>query len=365
MMLFANGAEGNINHLNYHDRDQMRNFSEAERVGKKLGDYVIEALGNSVAIHGRIRFACAKTSIPFRSITAEEIAWAEMVIERDRNIAEDMFDGIPDKSYARMILEMTERKDPECEIYLQGIAIHNFAIVTFPGEVYAEFGLKVKESSPYTYTMIIGLANGQAGYIPDSKAFDQGGYEVRTAWTSQLAKDAGELLVRFISGRIIDNLHLQSVKIMERNDSDNKYLHRDFHVALNLLLNYILDSLGEKALKEYLEQYSRAFHRPLNQRLKSGDKELLATYFREKYRSEEWPVRISLSEDAVGIEQDACPGMAAVLSRGEKPCRLYVETYNTVYKTLCEGTPFDYSLDYFDNDTGACRQRFLYKGGSI
>lgn len=365
VMLFANGAEGNINHLNYHDRDQMRNFAEAERVGKKLGEYVGEALGNSVALYGKIRFACAKASIPFRSITAEEIAWAGMVIERDRNIAEDMFDGIPDKTYARMILEMEGRKEKECEILLHGMAIHNFAIVTFPGEVYAEFGLKVKELSPYRYTMIIGLANGQAGYIPDSKAFEQGGYEVRTAWTSQLVKDAGEILVNLIGGRIIDDLHSQSVKTMERKASDNKYLHRDFHVALNLMLNYILDNFGEEALKEYLEQYSRAFHKLLNHKLKRGDKELLADYFREKYRKEEWPVRVSVSESAVGIEQEACPGMAAVSAGGEKPCSLYVETYNTVYKTLCEGTPFEYSLDYFDSDTGACRQRFIYNGGRI
>ncbi len=365
VMLFANGAEGNINHLNYQDRDQMRNFAEAERVGKKLGEYVAEALVNSISIHGKIRFATAKASIPFRSISDEEISWAGMVIERDRNIAEDMFDGIPDKTYARMILEMAERKEPECEIFLQGMAIHNFAIVTFPGEVYAEFGLRVKELSPYTYTMIIGLANGQAGYIPDRKAFDQGGYEVRTAWTSQLAKDAGEILVSLIDGRIIDNLHSQSVKTMERKASDNKYLHRDFHIALNLMMNYILDNFGEEALKEYLEQYSGAFHKLLNPRLKGGDKELLADYFREKYRSEEWPVRISVSEDTVMIEQEACPGMAAILARGEKPCRLYVETYSTVYKSLCEGTPFEYSLDYFDIDTGACRQRFINNGGRI
>ncbi|NMC37129.1 MAG: hypothetical protein GYA41_02265 [Bacteroidales bacterium] len=365
VMLYANGAEGNINHLNYHDRDQMRNFAEAERVGKKLGDYVEKAIRTSVALHGKIKYAFSKASIPFRSITKEEIEWARMVIERDRNISEDMFDGIPDKTYARMILEMTEREETECDIFLQGMAIHNFAIVTFPGEVYAEFGLKVKELSPYTYTMIIGLANGQAGYIPDSKAFEQGGYEIRTAWTSQLAKDAGEMLVSLVGTRIIDNLNGQSVRTMERQASDNKYLHRDFHAALNMMLNYILDNFGEEALKEYLEQYSGAFHKPLNNRLKSGDKELLADYFREKYRNEEWPVRITASETAVVIEQEACPGIAAILARGEKPCRLYVETYASVYRTLCEGTPFEYSLDYFDNDTGACRQRFTYNGGRI
>lgn len=363
VMLFANGAEGNINHLNYRNRDQLRNFAEAERVGKKLGDYVVEALGNSVVLHGKIRFTCALASIPYRSITSEEIAWAEMVNERDRNLSEDMFDGIPDKTYARMIMEMKERKETDCEILLQGMAIHNFTIITLPGEVYAEYGLKIKELSPYRYTMIIGLSNGQAGYIPDIKAFGQGGYEVRTAWTSQLVHDAGEILVSLINRNIIDNLHRQSLKTLERRSSDNKYLHKDFHAALNLMLIYILDNFGEKALIEYLKQFSRAFYMPLNQSLKKGDINLLADYFREKYKTEEWPVKISVNDACLGIDQEACPGITVIRARGEKPCRMYRETYNTVYKTLCEGTPFDYYLDYFNNDTGACFQRFVYKKG--
>jgi UDP-galactopyranose mutase len=100
--------------------------------GKKLGDYVVEALGNSVVLHGKIRFTCALASIPYRSITSEEIAWAEMVNERDRNLSEDMFDGIPDKTYARMIMEMKERKETDCEILLQGMAIHNLPSSHFP-----------------------------------------------------------------------------------------------------------------------------------------------------------------------------------------------------------------------------------------
>ena len=42
----------------------------------------------------------------------------------------------------------------------------------------------------------------------------------------------------------------------------------------------------------------------------------------------------------------------------------YSETYNTVYKTLCKDTPFEYELEYFDEETGACRQVFRKKAKS-
>lgn len=359
--LFANGAEGNINHLNYQDPEQLRSFGEAERVGKKLGAYVSNSLRDSSVLDGKIRFISRKVTIPLRKITEEEILWGEMVLERDKDLVEDMFDGIPDKTYAKMIKEMLVRTDKECETVLQGMAIHNFAFVTFPGEVYVEFGLKVKKLSPYKSTMVIGLANSQAGYIPKKEAFSQGGYEVRTAWTSQLVHDAGDILVNLVKEKILDNLSGQSVKVIERKASDNKYLHKDFHIALNLLMTYLFDHFGKEALINYLKQFAQAYYKPLNQKLRSGDKEALVNYFKDIYEKEEWPVNITSNENSVEITQDACPAISHIVQNGGKPCPYYRETYNTVYKIICENTPFEYVLEYFNDETGACKQLFNMK----
>lgn len=208
--LFANGAEGNINHLNYQDPDQLRSFEEAQRVGKKLGAYVHDSIRNSSIVDGEINFVSENINLPLRKISEEERQWADMVLERDKDLVEDMLDGIPDKTYAKMVKGMLERTDTECETVLQGMAVQDFAFVTFPGEVYVEFGLKVKELSPLKTTMVIGLANSNAGYIPSKEAFSQGGYEVRTAWTSQLVYDAGEVLVDLVKNKILDNLKTEN-----------------------------------------------------------------------------------------------------------------------------------------------------------
>lgn len=206
VVLFANGAEGNINHLDYKRPDQWRDFRETERIGRKLGEYSVEAINDSNEIIGPMKFVSSTVHFPLRTITGEERAWADMVIERDKDKAEDMFDGIPDKTYAKMIKGMLARPDKEFETVLQAMAIDDFAFVTFPGEVYVEFGLAVKGMSDYTNTMIIGLANSQSGYIPKKEAFPQGGYEVRTAWSSQLVHDAGDILVKMVRDKLLKDL---------------------------------------------------------------------------------------------------------------------------------------------------------------
>ena len=150
----------------------------------------------------------------------------------------------------------------------------------------------------------------------------------------------------------------QRRKVMERKASDNKYLHKDFHLSMNILLKYIYENFGKDQLVKYLEQYAKAYYKPVNLELKSGKPDALCRYFTDIYIKEEWPVRMHCGEDFIEIEQDACPGISHIRAKGETPCPYYSETYNTVYKVLCMGTPFEYELKYFDDETGACKQIF-------
>lgn len=148
---------------------------------------------------------------------------------------------------------------------------------------------------------------------------------------------------------------------MDRRASDNKYLHKDFHLSMNILLKYIYENFGKSQLIEYLEQYSRAFYKPVKEELKSGKIDVLKKYFTAIYEKEEWSVKIESGDDFIKIEQDACPAISFIKKAGEQPCPHYVETYKTVYKTLCENTPFEYILKDFDEETGACKQVFRKK----
>ena len=149
--------------------------------------------------------------------------------------------------------------------------------------------------------------------------------------------------------------------VMTRKASDNKYLHRDFHITLNILLDYIDDRFGREAVIQYLSQYTRAYYQPLHEQLMAGNMTALSDYLTQIYQKEEWPVRIHIDEDLIELQQDACPGMSHIKASGNRPSPCYIETYRTVYKTLCEGTPFQYNLQRFDHETGACTQVFTKK----
>ena len=151
--------------------------------------------------------------------------------------------------------------------------------------------------------------------------------------------------------------------VMTRKASDNKYLHKDFHISLNMLLEYVDNRYGKEAVLQYLTQFTKAYHKPLHEQLMAGNLTALSDYLTQIYRKEEWPVRIRVGDGFVELQQDACPGMAHIKASGNRPSRHYAETYRTVYETLCEGTPFRYELPWFDHETGACVQLFTTKEG--
>lgn len=153
----------------------------------------------------------------------------------------------------------------------------------------------------------------------------------------------------------------KDVKIMSRKSSDNKYLHKDFHISMNLLMEYIYNNFGKDKLIEYLKQYTRTYHKPLHEKMKIGDLDAIASYIKGIYEEEEWTVKVEQDENKVVIEQETCPGISHIMSKGGNPIADYMETYNTVYNTLCENTPFEYELVFFDKETGACKQLFKRK----
>ena len=71
---------------------------------------------------------------------------------------------------------------------------HDTAIVALPGEVFVELGMAIKKASPFKTTLVVELAgSSELAYVPTSKAFVEGAYEVIN---SRLAPGGGELMVR-------------------------------------------------------------------------------------------------------------------------------------------------------------------------
>ncbi len=91
--------------------------------------------------------------------------------------------------YQRETILLSEMP-PTREVILQTIRIGEFAITSTPCEVYGETGLRIKQNSPFAFTMNIGWANDYLGYLPPPEQHKLGGYTTWRARSSCLEIDA-------------------------------------------------------------------------------------------------------------------------------------------------------------------------------
>jgi hypothetical protein len=75
-------------------------------------------------------------------------------------------------------------KEPKRTLKLQALQIGTLAIATWPNEVYAISGLKLRTRTSFPKLMNIELANGAEGYIPPPEQHTLGGY---TTWPARSA----------------------------------------------------------------------------------------------------------------------------------------------------------------------------------
>jgi hypothetical protein len=64
-------------------------------------------------------------------------------------------------------------------------------LVSEPAELFCEYGVRARKQSPFSTTLIIGLANGFIGYVPTPNVYSEGGYECEA---TNVAPGAGDQL---------------------------------------------------------------------------------------------------------------------------------------------------------------------------
>jgi hypothetical protein len=78
---------------------------------------------------------------------------------------------------------------------VQAMRLGNSALVAVGGEVFVEFGLMIKERSPFRHTYVASFANDYAGYVATRRAFMGGSYEVWPTLNARIGREGGYLMV--------------------------------------------------------------------------------------------------------------------------------------------------------------------------
>ena len=148
-----------------------------------------------------------------------------------------------------------------------------------------------------------------------------------------------------------------------RRAADNEYLHKDFHGALSVGLDYLEDNYGAPAVREFLHRFATTFYAPLTEAINRRGLIALKEHFEKIYMIEGGNISVTFSEDELSIEVDACPAVAHMREQGYTVARLFGETTRTVNEAICESTPFTAELVEYDDQTGRSIQRFYRRRG--
>lgn len=202
LTIFANGACGNLNHVNPRWADSQKGTNEANRLGTILAAAVFKAYTQLQRVTTTtLRAQSEVIDLPLPKITPDEIKEA-----RDTASRKDPKTKFLDLVKTFKILDVEAQQGKPRQVEVQVIALGNeVAWVSLPGEIFTELGLNIKAVSPFKQTHIVELANGAIGYIPNRSAYAEGNYEVVSA---RCAEGSGEMLVTS-AVRMLQTLHGQ------------------------------------------------------------------------------------------------------------------------------------------------------------
>jgi neutral ceramidase len=176
--IFVPGACGNIS---YH-------VASAHRVvGDALAEAMIPELEKRKPRMKRVKLASLKEDIvvPCRDFDADQEAriqasgWAEDIKE----------------VFREELKIVREQGEKEVRTVLQAWRIGDVGFVSLPGEVFVEWGLKIKEESPFPWTFPVELGGDYIGYMVTPQAWKTGAYESLLARTAKPSVEGVEMMV--------------------------------------------------------------------------------------------------------------------------------------------------------------------------
>lgn len=211
---FAQGTSGDQSSRYFRTG---QSYSEADRVGGEMYRAALEAIDSmTFDADPVLATACAEIPIELReydpipvlkdraeqAVAAYEqlkAAGADYLSVQNANLrmlgAEDIL------GYATLMEHGTHIRllHDENPAEVMALRLGDACIACFPGEVFVEYGLRVKAVSPFRLTMVTELKGCLPGYCYTPEGERAGGYEVDT---SMLARDFGEKMTALLSQQV-------------------------------------------------------------------------------------------------------------------------------------------------------------------
>lgn len=194
--IMSNGTSGDINCWDFlhPERYPAEPFQKSKLIAGEIANRVHAALQHiQWEENPLLDVHYNEIILRLRKPTAEEAAAAAVIMQQTDYTKLDINDEGLQKIYAREQALLFEYPDT-MPYPLQVFRIGPGMIGGLSGELFAETGLWIKANSPVPAYFTIGLANGNAGYIPTTYQMTLGGYETWRCRYSNLQEDAEDII---------------------------------------------------------------------------------------------------------------------------------------------------------------------------
>lgn len=175
-VLFLNGFSGNVNHVDafaFLDPEFSYSKEHYKYMGGVLADDVLALHGELEEIEGEvIGFAQKRFRAPRRQPTAEDMAWAnDALTNPQKNVVE--------KCLGKEICRLNKHPKRYELVEIQAFRIGDIFVVGFPGEPFADIGIRLRQRMIPHQLILSELANNELGYFATEPAFSANLYEAR------------------------------------------------------------------------------------------------------------------------------------------------------------------------------------------
>lgn len=185
--LYATGCSGDLNYFDYGNNDAQGNNFGLEKATEAIAS----------AIMASYREACTLPEVELGAVSAELVMGTRDISRQWwKDDIHKKLPGWEASDYQEKELEFRRQEGkPTYTTEIMAMRVGSWALVGLPGEVFVQFGLDIKEKSPFRNTWVAAYADDYAGYIPTREAFVNGSYEAWPVLNARVGQEGGYLMV--------------------------------------------------------------------------------------------------------------------------------------------------------------------------
>ncbi len=125
-------------------------------------------------------------SVPLAALKQEiTVPWRDLAADPEARIRASQWPPEKQEVFRREVARMRRAGRTEDRTVLQAWRIGDVGFASLPGEVFVEWGLKIKAESPFPWTFCVELGGDYLGYLVTEQAWRAGGYESLTAHSAR------------------------------------------------------------------------------------------------------------------------------------------------------------------------------------